>query len=273
MALDLIEETVAAGARRFKACEVLEIDVRTSQRWRKVLQGQADLADQRKAAAAERTPANKLSEVEREAIVTLCNQPEYRSLPPSQIVPRLADQGEYIASESSFYRVLRDVDQVNRRGRAQAPRKVAKPDGHRATAPNQVWSWDITFLAASIRGAFYRLYLVEDIFSRKVVGWEVHEDESAEHASVLIGKACLAEAIHEAGLVLHSDNGAPMKGATMLSTLQRLGVVPSFSRPSVSDDNPYSESLFRTLKYCPAFPNQPFASIEEARRWVHAFVQ
>ena len=273
MALDLIEETVAAGARRFKACEVLEIDVRTSQRWRKVLQGQADLADQRKAAAAERTPANKLSEVEREAIVTLCNQPEYRSLPPSQIVPRLADQGEYIASESSFYRVLRDVDQVNRRGRAQAPRKVAKPDGHRATAPNQVWSWDITFLAASIRGAFYRLYLVEDIFSRKVVGWEVHEDESAEHASVLIGKACLAEAIHEAGLVLHSDNGAPMKGATMLSTLQRLGVVPSFSRPSVSDDNPYSESLFRTLKYCPAFPNQPFASIEDARRWVHAFVQ
>jgi len=272
-ALDLIEETVAAGARRCKACEVLGIDVRTTQRWRKALQDQADLADQRKAAGAERTPANKLSEAEREAIVTLCNQPEYQSLPPSQIVPRLADQGEYIASESSFYRVLRDVGQVSRRGRAQTPRKVTKPDGHRATAPNQVWSWDITFLASSIRGAFYRLYLVEDIYSRKIVGWEVHADESAEHASVLIRKACLAEAIHEAGLVLHSDNGAPMKGATMLSTLQRLGVVPSFSRPSVSDDNPYSESLFRTLKYCPAFPNQPFASLEDARRWVHAFVQ
>ncbi len=273
MALDLIEETVAAGARRFKACELLEIDVRTLQRWRKALREQAELADQRKAAAAERTPANKLSEAEREAIVTLCNQPEYQSMPPSQIVPRLADLGEYIASESSFYRVLRDADQVNRRGRAQIPRKVSKPDGHKATAPNQVWSWDITFLAASIRGVFYRLYLIEDIFSRKIVGWEVHEDESSEHASVLIRKACLAEAIHETGLVLHSDNGAPMKGATMLSTLQRLGVVPSFSRPSVSDDNPYSESLFRTLKYCPAYPNQPFASIEDARRWVHAFVQ
>ena len=188
-------------------------------------------------------------------------------------MPRLADEGRYIASESSFYRVLRDAEQVNRRGRAQAPRLVPTPDSYKATAPNQVWSWDITFLASSIRGAFYRLYMVEDIFSRKIVGWEVHEQESAEHAGVLIRKACLAEGIHEAGLVLHSDNGGPMKGATMLATLQTLGVVPSFSRPSVSDDNPYSESLFRTLKYCPAYPNKPFESIGEARHWVHRFVQ
>ena len=272
MAIDLIEEAVAAGARRFKACAVLEIDVRTWQRWKKASE-ENRLADQRKAAAAERTPDNKLSAQEREAIVAVCKRAEYQSLPPSQIVPRLADRGEYLASESSFYRVLREADQVHWRGRAQAPRTVPKPEGHCATAPNQVWSWDITFLASSIRGVFYRLYLVEDIFSRKIVGWEVHEEELAEHAGVLIRKACLAEGIHEEGLVLHADNGGPMKGATMLATLQKLGVVPSFSRPSVSDDNPYSESLFRTLKYTPAYPNKPFESLDAARKWVHDFVQ
>jgi transposase InsO family protein len=268
MAIELIEEAVAAGARRHQACAVLEITVRTLQRWEK-----DDAKDRRKVAAAKRVPNNKLSDEERQAILATCNKPEFQSLPPSQIVPRLADNGEYIASESSFYRVLREADQVQRRGRAQAPRRLAKPEGYQASGPNQVWSWDITFLAASIRGVFYRLYLVEDIFSRKIVGWEVHENESADHASVLIRKACLAEGVHHDGLVLHADNGGPMKGATMLATLQRLGVVPSFSRPSVSDDNPYSESLFRTLKYTPAYPNKPFESIEAARQWVHRFVQ
>ncbi len=100
-----------------------------------------------------------------------------------------------------------------------------------------------------------------------------HQEESAEHASYLIHKACLAEGIHQEGLVLHSDNGSPMKGATMLATLQKLGVVPSFSRPSVSNDNPYSESLFRKLKYTPAYPSKPFESIKAARQWVHEFVR
>jgi len=273
MAIALIEAAVSAGARRFKACEVLEIDVRTLQRWQKTLTGEAPLVDRRKAAGAKRTPANKLSNDERREILSVCNKPAFQSLPPSQIVPRLADTGEYIASESSFYRVLREAEQVQRRGAAQAPRTVIKPKGFRATGPNQVWSWDITFLAASIRGSFYRLYLVLDIFSRKIVGWEVHENELADHASVLIRKTCLVEGIREEGLVLHADNGGPMKGATMLATLQRLGVVPSFSRPSVSDDNPYSESLFRTLKYTPTYPCQSFESIEAARQCVYGFVQ
>jgi len=179
-----------------------------------------------------------------------------------------------VASESTFYRVLREAEQHHRRGRAKRAHVHPKPTGYQAHAPNEVWSWDITFLAAAIRGTFYRLYLVEDIFSRKIVGWEVHENESAFHASVLLRKTCLAEAVSDdAGLVVHSDNGGPMKGATTLATLQRLDVVPSFSRPSVSDDNPYSESLFRTLKYTPAYPNRPFASLSDARQWVHRFVQ
>ena len=273
IAIHLIDEAVTAGARYVKACAVLEIDVRTLQRWKKALAEQCGLEDKRKAAAVERTPANKLSNEEREAILTVCSQQEYQSLPPSQIVPRLADNGEYIASESSFYRVLREAQQVHRRGRSNPPRTVPKPEGFKATGPNQLWSWDITYLASSIRGSFYRLYLVLDIFSRKIVGWEVHENESADHASVLIRKACLMEGIHWSGLVLHADNGGPMKGATMLATLQNLGVVPSFSRPSVSDDNPYSESMFRTLKYTPAYPSKPFESIEAARQWVHSFVQ
>jgi len=273
IAIDLIDEAVTAGARYVKACAVLEVNVRTLQRWKKALAEQRSLEDKRKAAAVERTPANKLSNEEREAILTVCKRQEYQSLPPSQIVPRLADAGEYIASESSFYRVLREADQVHWRGRSNPPRTVPKPEGFKATGPNQLWSWDITYLASSIRGSFYRLYLVLDIFSRKIVGWEVHENESAEHASLLIRKVCLAEGIHWAGLVLHADNGGPMKGATMLATLQNLGIVPSFSRPSVSDDNPYSESMFRTLKYTPAYPSKPFESIEAARQWVDHFVQ
>ena len=114
--------------------------------------------------------------------------------------------------------------------------------------------------------------MVLDVYSRYIVGWEVHENESSEHASVLIKKASIKQNINPNQLVLHSDNGSPMKGATMLATLQKLGIVPSFSRPSVSDDNPYSESLFRTLKYTPAYPSKPFTSIEQARAWVYKFV-
>jgi transposase InsO family protein len=273
MAIDLIDEACTAGARQSRACAVLEIDVCTLRRWRRRQRDEQRLSDRRREAAAERVPANKLSPEERERILAVCNAPAHRSLPPSQIVPRLADAGEYLASESTFYRVLREADQQHRRGRAQAPRTLPKPEGYKAEAPNRVWSWDITYLAASIRGTFYRLYMVEDIFSRKIVGWEVHEEETSAHAGLLIRKACLAEGIHEDGLVLHADNGGPMKGATMLATLQRLGVVPSFSRPSVSDDNPYSESLFRTLKYTPAYPGKPFQSLSAAREWVHRFVQ
>jgi len=267
MAVTLIQEAVDAGARRYKACAALHISVRTLQRWEE----EDGLEDRRQ--YVERIPTNKLTGQEREQILAVCNEQAYRSLPPSQIVPMLADEGRYIASESSFYRVLRDADQMHCRGKAEAPRKVAKPQGYMATAPNQVWSWDITYLAASIVGMFFRLYLIMDVYSRKIVGWEVHESELAEHASVLIHKACLAEGIAGKELVLHSDNGSPMKGATMLATLQRLGIVPSFSRPSVSDDNPYSEALFKTLKYTPAYPSKRFESLDKARAWVHRFVQ
>jgi putative transposase len=187
-------------------------------------------------------------------------------------VPRLADEGRYVASESSFYRVLHEEQLQVRRGHARAP-KSAKPKEHVAEGPCEVWSWDITYLRGPVRGTFFYLYLFLDIYSRKIVAAEVHAEESMGISSQVFEGAREREGATSAKLVLHSDNGGPMKGSTMVATLQRLGVVPSFSRPCVSDDNPYAEALFRTLKYRPGFPRKPFANIEEARRWVDDFVR
>jgi len=177
-----------------------------------------------------------------------------------------------LASESSFYRVLKQHQQDQRRGREKPPRKIPAPTAWLADAPNKVWSWDITYLPSDILGKFLRLYMIIDIYSRAIVGWEVHAQESSDHAARLIHRACSLHGIKRHQLTLHPDNGSPMKGATMLATLQQLGIVPSFSRPSVSDDNPYSEAMFRTLKYTPAYPTKPFESIHQARTWVHKFV-
>jgi len=267
-AVTLIRYTCRKGARLEKACEVVGISIRTYQRWTKP----DTLPPDGRTTAKRQHPTNRLSEQERQEILAICNEQEHSSLPPSQIVPKLADEGRYIASESSFYRILREAKQSTHRGRAKAPHGSKPLKSHCATAPNQVWSWDITFLRSQVAGIFFRLYLILDIYSRKIVGWEIFEEERAEHAASLISKACLAEGIGRDQLVLHSDNGSPMKGAKMLTTLQRLGVVPSFSRPSVSDDNAYSESLFRTLKYTPSYPEKPFEKVDDARNWVHRFV-
>jgi putative transposase len=239
---------------------------RTIQRWKK--EGLRD--DLRKGPHA--TPANKLSPEEREEVLRIANAPNFRDLSPKQIVPQLADQGRYVASESTFYRVLREEGQINHR-QSSRPASTQKPREQVATGPCEVWSWDITYLRSSIRGVFYYLYLFVDVWSRKIVSAHVFEREANEHAAHLFARACNDFVIDPSGLVLHSDNGGPMKGSTMLATLQRLGVVPSFSRPRVSDDNPFSEALFRTLKYRPDYPSRPFASLIEAQSWVNSFVQ
>ena len=177
-----------------------------------------------------------------------------------------------MASESSFYRILREEKMLAHRGRSN-PSVHSRPKEQAADGPGEIWSWDITFLKGPVRGQFYYLYLVMDIWSRKIVGWAVHERESADYAAGLIREAALREGVDERQLVLHSDNGSPMKGATMLATLQWLGIVPSLSRPRVPDDNPYSEALFRTVKYRPEYPSGPFQSLEEAKDWVGRFVR
>lgn len=164
---------------------------------------------------------------------------------------------------------------MHHRGRQNAPQRKRQPTTHQASGPNQVWSWDITWLPSPARGTWFYLYLIMDIYSRKIVGDEVHDSEAGGLASEVVEKACWREhlAAHGTPLVLHSDNGSPMKAATFLEKLYDLGITPSKSRPRVSNDNAFSESLFKTLKYRPGFPVNGFATIEDARNWMLTFVR
>lgn len=258
---------IKAGARQSAACDIIGISAKTLQRWR----GPENTGDER--LDTQREPANKLTELERQRILKVANEPEYADLAPAQMVPTLADEGRYIGSESTVYRTLKAENQLVHRQKAKPVRQVKKPRALVATGPNQIYSWDITYLPTRIKGKFLYLYLVMDIYSRKIVGWQIHDVEGSALASDLMIDICRQENIERGQVTLHSDNGGPMKGATMLATLQNLGVVPSFSRPSVSDDNPYSESLFRTLKYRPDYPNKPFNDLQSARAWVAGFAE
>lgn len=265
MILSLVDEAVRSGARLRSACHELGLSMRTIQRWREPCNGE----DGRKGPVT--APANKLSVEERQQLLDTLNSPEFRDVSPHQVVPRLADQEKYLASESTMYRLLREQKQLTHRERSK-PATSRRPNEHAATGPCQVWSWDITYLRGAVRGSFYYLYMFEDVWSRKIVGWQIHEEESMELAASLFREICTTSKLDPAGLVLHADNGGPMKGSTMLATLQRLGVVASFSRPHVSDDNPFSEALFRTLKYRPEYPSEAFSSLEHARTWTASFV-
>lgn len=265
--ISLVQEAMNAGARQDRACMAINLNERTLQRWQ-VDQTRGDQRPKRT-----QTPSNRLSAIEREHLLSVVNSDEFGSLPPSQIVPILADRGEYIASESTFYRIMRAESQLRHRGAERPAQHRYKPRAFSATAPSQLFSWDITYLPTPVKGIYFYLYLFMDIFSRKIIGWQIYDIESSELASEVMRDICTREAIKPDQVVLHSDNGSPMKGATMLATLQALGVAPSFSRPAVSNDNPYSESLFKTLKYRPAYPRRAFESLLVARQWVGAFVQ
>lgn len=265
--VDLVDAAITAGARQSTACDIIGISAKTIQRWHQP----ENAGDQR--LDTQREPANKLTELERRRILKVANEPEYANLSPAQMVPILADEGRYIGSESTVYRILKAEKQLTHRQKAKPARQVKKPRALMATGPNQIYSWDITYLPTTVKGVFLYLYLVMDVYSRKMVGWQVHEEESSALAADLMINICQQENIKRDQVTLHSDNGSPMKGATMLATLQDLGIMPSLSRPSVSDDNPYSESLFRTLKYRPDYPAKPFNNLQSARAWVESFAQ
>lgn len=258
--LSVINEAVKNGARKSYVANELELCLRTLQRWDK---SQEDL---RQFKTSE--PKNKLSKKEREEVIKICTSEEFVDLSPHQIVPILAERGQYIASESTFYRILRENAMVTpKKQPLKSPRH--KPESLKATGPNQVWSWDITYLKTDLKGEFLYLYLFMDVWSRKIVAWDIFDRQTSENASEIL-RNCERVNLGET-LRLHSDNGAPMKGRTFLSTLQQLGVVPSFSRPRCSNDNPYSESLFKTLKYNDGCPKN-FSSEDRAKVWVKKFV-
>ena len=266
MILAAVTEAQMAGARLGAVCQVVGIAARTIQRWKRHPDG-----DDRRCGPRHR-PGNALSVREETQVLALMTSAEYSHLSPKQLVPRLADDGRYLASESTMYRLKRRVGLSPRRPPVLRTGVTRATTVHHAVRSNQVWSWDITYLPTVTRGRFLRLYLVLDVWSRRIVGWEVHDDESAERAATLIHRICAESGVEPNGLVLHSDNGKPMRGNTMIATLRWLGIVPSFSRPHVCNDNPYSEALFRTLKHTPAYPRLPFASRDAARQWVDRFV-
>lgn len=266
-----IQAAHQAGARLHLACEVAGIDVRTLQRWRA---GDGLARGDGRPHAVHPTPRHALSLAEREQILRVANEPRFADMPPARIVPALADEGVYLASESSFHRVLRAHGQTQHRGRAKPPRASRAPTTHVATAPRQVWCWDMTYLPAQVAGRWFFLYLIMDLYSRKIVGFEVHDTDDSAHAAHLLKRTALAEGIHamDDKPVLHGDNGATLKATTVLAMLNWLGVKASYSRPRVSDDNAFVESLFRTAKYRPEFPEHGLADLNAARAWATGFV-
>ncbi len=266
-----IAEARGNGARQAPACALAGIDPRTLQRWRK---NDGLTRGDRRPDAIRPAPSHALTEEERARIVEVANEPRFAEVPPARIVPMLADEGVYIASELSFHRVLRAHGQMNRRGRARPPRRSRPPTTHIASRPGAVWCWDVTFLPATVQGRWFYLYLILDLYSRKIVGFEVHDTDSADHAAHLARRTALTEGVHAMPVrpVLHGDNGATLKATTVLAMLHWLGIEPSYSRPRVSDDNPYAEAVFRTAKYRPEFPVKGFAELDAAREWAARFV-
>jgi transposase InsO family protein len=268
-----IETAHTAGARWRPACAVAGIPARTLQRWQ-AREG-LTVGDRRPLAECPK-PAHALTDAKRERILAVANTPRFADPPPAQIVPALADEDIYIASESSFQRVLRAHGQNRHRGRARAPQPSRTPTTHVATAPSQVRCWDMTYLPTPVQGRWFYLYLILDLYSRKIVGWEIHEDDIAEHAVTLLKRTALAEGVHAMSVkpvVLHGDNGRTLKAATVLAMLYWPGIKPSYSRPRVSDDNAHVESLFKTAKYRPEFPARGIIHLEDARAWGREFVQ
>jgi transposase InsO family protein len=207
--ISLIDEANEAGARQSEACKAIGLSLKTVQRWR-----HADNEQDGRIEAIHK-PKNKLSDAERQHIIATANSPEYAELPPNKIVPKLADKGIYIASEASFYRVLNAENQLQHREKSNPVRQVKKPKALTATGSNQIYSWDITYLPTEVKGIFLYLYLVMDIYSRKIVGWQVYENESSTLAADLMKDICQREGIKPKQVTLHSDNGSPMKGVTI----------------------------------------------------------
>ncbi len=262
-----------AGARLRPACEVAGIDARTLQRWQADADSALCVGDLRPHAV--RPPvAHALSQEERGRVLAAANAPRFASLPPARIVPMLADEGIYLASESTFSRILREHGQTAHRGRAKAPKASRPPTTHITSAPRQVWCWDMTYLPTQVVGQWFYLYLILDLYSRKIVGWAVHAEDSSTHAAHLVRRTALAEGIAtlQTKPVLHGDNGATLKATSVLAMLQWLNIEPSYSRPRVSDDNAYAEALFRTAKYRPEFPVRGFADLQAAQNWATGFV-
>ncbi len=217
-----------------------------------------------------RAPSRRrLGEAERAALLAVLHSEEFGDQPPHEVYATLLSRSIYLASIRTMYRVLAEAGESHERRAQRAPIKHAKPTLV-ATAPNQVWTWDITKLRGPLPGVFYYLYVTIDLFSRMVVGWMLAERENAAHAEQLFADTIARHDIAPGALTLHADRGSPMRSDGLAQLLAALGVARSFSRPHVSDDNAFSEAQFKTLKYQPDYPGA-FASSLHARAWCQQF--
>jgi putative transposase len=217
------------------------------------------------------TPANALSGQETADLLAVLRSARFCDLAPAQIWAILIDEGVYLGSISTMYRILRHTDEVRER-RAQATHPARARPELMADRPNTCWSWDITKLRGPDKGVWFDLYVAIDIFSRYVVGWMVASTETAELAEEFISAAVTAQGIGRGMLNIHADRGTSMTSKGVATLLSDLGVGRTHSRPHVSNDNPYSEAAFKTLKYCPSFPAR-FGSIADARAFSEAFFE
>lgn len=214
-------------------------------------------------------PPRALPLAERLAVREVLNSPHFQDHSPRQIWAGLLDEGRYLCSWRTMYRILADCDEVwERRDQRRHP-AYTKPE-LLATAPNQLWSWDITKLRGPAKGIYFYLYVILDVFSRYVVGWMIAQQESAALAQTLMETSCQRQVVTPQQLTLHADRGAPMTAKSMAQLLDDLGVTKSHSRPQIANDNPYSEAHFKTLKYRPEFPDR-FGSLVDARDWGQTF--
>jgi len=219
--------------------------------------------------AARPAPARALSPAEQAQVREVLNSERFQDLAPREVYAELLDEERYLCSVSTMYRILAEHAEVRER-RNQLRHPAYQQPELLATGPNQVWSWDITKLRGPSKGLYYYLYVIIDIYSRYVVGWLIAEVEAAELAQQLIAETCAKQGVQRAQLTLHADNGSPMIAKTVISLLADLGVAQSHSRPHVSNDNPYSEAQFKTLKYRPDYPDR-FGSLADARQWARSF--
>lgn len=224
---------------------------------------------QQTAGSSRPRPPHALSAEERAEVRAVMNSERFVDRAPRQIYAALLDEGTYLCHWRSMYRILQDFAEVRERRNQRQHPPYHKPE-LLAEDPNQVWSWDITKLRGPAKWTHFALYTVIDIFSRFIVGWMIAERESAELAKQLIATAAANQRIQPEQLILHADNGKPMKAKTLALLLSDLGIEKSHSRPYVSDDNPFSEAQFKTVKYHPTYPNR-FGCVQDARAWARPF--
>lgn len=267
----LLQEGIRRGASAKAIAGLFGLATRTLRRWGVMIRSEGFSHDRRK--GAPRHVGHRFSREEREIVLATVIDPRFADLTPSQIVAILAEEGLYVGSESTIYRIMRQEGLLNHRGRSRPPREPREPPVLEATGIHQVLAWDITLMPGPVKGQFYYLYMVMDVWSRRILGVEVHERECSELASTFFDRVCRDEGISkENAAILHSDNGAPMRSFTLAAKMTELGVSLSFSRPRVSNDNAYAESWFRTMKYHQSYPLRRFRDLLSVKAWVDGFV-